>query len=107
MVYLYALAAVALGTSGQACLKMGATDLPVMKAVLQPWTLLGLLLYGGAMLFWLVVLSKLPLSTAYPLLALNFVLILLVSAVFLKEPVGVSKILGVTFIVCGIVLAGR
>ena len=77
-----------LGVSGQILLKMGmermgALDLSNLTAALRtaiqvftmPWVLLGLGCYGVSAMIWLVVLSRLDVSLAYPLVALNFVLV--------------------------------
>lgn len=107
MIYLLGLAAVVFGSFGQLCLKLGASGVPLTEALTRPYTISGFLLYGISSVFWLAVLKKLPLSTAYPLLALNFVLIIAVSALLLREPVGLYKVFGTGFIVAGIVLVGR
>ena len=125
MVYLYAAAAVFLGVFGQLFLKMGASNLffvntcsdvapragawieTLFQAILQPYTWLGFFLYGISSLFWLLILSRLPLSSAYPILAMNFVLITLVSVVFLGETISTGKIIGTLLIIAGVVVIGR
>ena len=58
-------------------------------------------------LAWISVLSRLDLSLAYPFLALNFVLITLISRVFLGETVPTLRWLGILVIVGGILLVAR
>lgn len=109
MGYLLALIAVFLGTAGQVYLKSGVNAAGGLQAgffrvLLHPHVVLGFLLYGISSLVWLGVLSRLPLSNAYPLLALNFVLILVFAVLFLGEPVTAAKVTGVLLIFCGMAL---
>lgn len=73
--------------------------------VYQVW--LGLLFYGLSALVWLVVLSRVDLSLAYPMVGFSYVLVLLISAILLKEHVGYLRWLG-AFIICfGVFLISR
>jgi drug/metabolite transporter (DMT)-like permease len=69
--------------------------------------LAGLALYGLGALAWIVVLSRLDLNVAYPFLALNFVLITIISRVVLSETVPELRWVGIAFICLGILLVAR
>jgi drug/metabolite transporter (DMT)-like permease len=60
-----------------------------------------------ASLAWMAALTKFELNHAYPFMSLNFVIVLLVSGWLLNEPVTVQKVLGVSLIVLGTVVAAR
>jgi len=116
MVYLMAVVSVILGTTGQTLFKLGlmkqqgAVDLfslQLVKTLFQPLILVGFVCYGVSALIWLAVLSRLPLSIAYPILSLNFVLIFITSALVLGEPVSFTKALGTILIVGGIGFIAR
>lgn len=108
MVYIMGVISVLLGSTGQLCLKLGVSGgVTVWQAVFRPYTLLGIAFYVVGMFFWLSVLRKLPLSTAYPLLALNYVMVFAYSAFLLKEQIEFTKICGVGLIVAGIILTQR
>ena len=62
---------------------------------------------GVGALAWIVVLSRWDLSYAYPFLALNFVLIALVSRLVLGESIPLIRWAGIAFICAGIVLISR
>lgn len=82
--------------------------LAVVQLILQsPLVLVGLALYGVGALAWIVVLSRWDLSYAYPFLALNFVLIALVSRLVLGESIPPIRWAGIAFICAGIVLISR
>lgn len=106
------------GVAGQTLLKIGVnapdsfqiTTNPLVlfgMIVRSPWVLGGLLLYGVGALAWIAVLSRLDLSYAYPFLALNFVLIAIVSRLFLGESVPWDRWLGIAVICVGILLVAR
>ena len=55
-----------------------------------------------ATIFYLLALSSLPLSIAYPMLSGGYVLVVLLSKIFLKEKVSVKRWIGVFIIIAGI-----
>lgn len=67
---------------------------------------LGVLVYSAEYIVWLAFLSTMALSIAYPLSSLNVILILVASAVFLGEKVGMRRWLGAALIIGGIFLVG-
>ena len=69
-----------------------------------PLVLLGFFMYGLSSLVWLFILSKLPLSLAYPLVSMGYVLVVFFSWLLLHEHVGLARILGVVVICLGVSL---
>ena len=107
---------IAMGVSGQTMIKLGtlsAANLPaepvarLLLVLRSPWVLLGLMMYGIGALSWVVVLSRLDLSIAYPFLALNFVLVALVSWLLLGESIPGLRWVGIGCICVGILLIAR
>ena len=72
-----------------------------------PLVWLGLGCYGISALLWLVVLSRLDLSYAYLLLASMYVLIPLVSWLFLGERIPPMRWVGMGVVVLGVVIVAR
>ena len=70
------------------------------------WLGLALLALGFGMLVWLVVLQRLPVGIAYPMLSLNFVWVTLAAKTFWRENVAAHHWIGVGFIMVGIILLG-
>ena len=111
------LVSVASGVAGQTFLKIGteragsgADGGPIAliySIVTSPLTLLGLFFYGIGALAWIAVLRRMDLSHAYPFLALNFVLIALVSYLVLGEAVPAARWLGIGIICIGILVVAR
>ncbi len=77
------------------------------RVLTTPMVLIGLASYGLGAVAWLVVLSRLDLSFAYPFLALNFVLITLASRFVLGEAVPPLRWIGVLIICCGVMVVAR
>jgi len=75
-----------------------------VKLFTTPIVLLGFLMYGVSSLFWLFILSKLPLSLAYPLVSMGYVLVVFFSWLLLREHVSVARMVGVGVICCGVAL---
>jgi len=109
MVVPLVLVSLCIGAIGQVMLKLGAhtpVNGPADLAgnLLRPMTLGALVLYGVATLLWITVLSRSALSYAYPLLGLGYVLVVLVSAGVLHEPVSVQRWVGVLLVALGFVV---
>lgn len=68
------------------------------------WLVLALFMLGFGMLFWLKLLETMPLSIAYPMLSINFVLVTLIGQFVYHEKTGLNHWLGVAAIMIGIFL---
>lgn len=69
------------------------------------WT--GMLCYGASVCVWLAALSKAPVSTAYPMLSLGYIVVAAVSVLWMGESLSAAKILGIALICGGVVLVSR
>jgi drug/metabolite transporter (DMT)-like permease len=63
--------------------------------------------YGLSVIVWIVGLSRVPVSQAYPLLSLGYVLNLALAWWLLGEVPNIQRVLGVGVIVLGVVLVAR
>ena len=73
----------------------------------DPRFLLALVLYALSFVAWLVVLSRLNLSLAYPALAMTYAIIPLASWLILDEPISALHWAGIGVIVVGVVMVLR
>lgn len=95
---------------GQTLFKLG-----LQKAGGLIWTKLttsfyiygGLALYGTATVLWFVVLSRLPLSVAYPLQSIAYVLALLVAGPVFGETITITRWVGIAIILIGVYIVSR
>lgn len=60
-----------------------------------------------AALLWMAAMTKFQLSHAYPFMSLNFAIVLILSRIFMNEPMNTLKVLGVLLIVLGTTIASR
>jgi multidrug transporter EmrE-like cation transporter len=114
------LVSVLLSSGSQVMLKFGMTAPDIQLALSQtgkplqvaipilssPLVLAGLACFGLSALFWLFVLSKIPLSTAYPFVALGIAITVIADRFLLGEPISSLKVLGVILIMSGVVAVG-
>jgi multidrug transporter EmrE-like cation transporter len=115
--YLLVLLGMVLNVGAQVALKyatQGSTTLSLSGVMAEParfllnaWFLAGLVLYAVSVLNWLIVLGRMELSVAYPLMSLGYILTLLIGAWLFHEPVTVVRVVGVLVIILGVVLITR
>lgn len=110
--------AITLATVGQLLLKAGMTEVgaidisasgigTLIRGALTTWQILaGLAAFGASAVFWLVALSRVPLSTAYPIVSFSYLLILGFSVLVLDERPSVTVWTGAGLIMVGISLIG-
>jgi multidrug transporter EmrE-like cation transporter len=109
--------AVCFSVTGELLLKTGMNQVGVLSLnkfgalipkMLRTWQLLaglGAITIGAG--FWLMAISRVDLSWAYPLLAMGYILILIFSAIFLREHVTLLRWIGAALIVLGVYLITR
>jgi small multidrug resistance pump len=92
--------AITISMAGQALLKAGA-GVPDFFGQLLDWrTLLGLGLYGGSALLYIVALRRIPMSVALPCTAVSYVAAALIGHYAFAEPMGAVQ-LGAIALICG------
>jgi multidrug transporter EmrE-like cation transporter len=97
--------ALAITTSmvGQTLLKAGASAPSFVAQLVDLRTLIGLGLYGGSAMFYIVALRRIPMSVALPCTAASYVVAALIGHYAFDEPLSVAKLAGIAMI-CGGVL---
>ncbi|MFC1529275.1 EamA family transporter [Gemmatimonadota bacterium] len=71
------------------------------------WYLMSLISLGIQALFWQQALRKIPLSEAYPMMSLVFIVILIMSYSIFREPISLLQLIGTAFIVIGTMKLAR
>jgi drug/metabolite transporter (DMT)-like permease len=79
----------------------------VLSLLLNPYLVLAVLLYALLSVVWVWVLTFVPLSIAYPFVALTFVLTVASGALFFGEPVTARLVLGGLMIIGGLIVITR
>lgn len=110
---------VALGVAGQLLLKQGMSSsgdqidevrevLPrLVRAATNPVVIAGFLLYGFSAALWLILLTRVDLSFAYPMLSLGYVLVVFLSRALFDEQVTWMRFLGTLVVCVGVFLISR
>jgi multidrug transporter EmrE-like cation transporter len=78
----------------------------LLRAIKEPLLWMGLAVFGISALFWLVVLSRVKLSVAYPIVGISYIMIVLLARFRLHEHVPTLRWIGVTVIAIGIGIIG-
>ncbi len=84
------------------------TLLPTVGRLLtNPFILGGFTLIFSGSIFWLGVISRVPLSYAYPMLSTSYILVVGASWLFLGEEITLLRMVGVVVIILGVSLVFR
>ncbi|MEW6292759.1 MAG: SMR family transporter [Pseudomonadota bacterium] len=82
--------------------------LPVgMKLAANPAILGGMTCYVISLVVWIMALSRVPVSVAYPMLSIGYLLNALAAWAWFGETLGAQKLLGIGFIILGVWLITR
>ena len=79
----------------------------LIELLMNPWIISAFLAAFLASLTWIAAMTKLDLSHAYPFMSTAFILVLILSGIFFNEPITIMKILGLIFIVVGIIISSQ
>ena len=79
----------------------------LIQAFMNPYILSGIAIYGFTTLVWLVILSRVKLSIAYPMLSSGYVLSILFSWMLFKESIPKVRIIGAVIICIGVYLVAQ
>lgn len=96
---------------GQILFKYSATQAEkspgIVSLIRNPFLIGAVAIYGLATLLWVWQLKYVPLNRAYPLFALAFAIVPLLSWMFFGERVRLVYVAGVVLIIAGIILCVR
>ncbi|MEO8754594.1 MAG: EamA family transporter [Casimicrobiaceae bacterium] len=77
------------------------------RGFLSPVMLVALVVYAAATLLWVFVLRTVPLSAAYSLFSLAFLIVPVLAWIFLDEPISANTLVGGAVIAVGVIIAVR
>ena len=97
-------AAIVTSMGGQTLLKAGAGRAEFLAQLLDWRTVIGLGLYGGAALLYIVALRKIPMSVALPMTAISYIAAALIGHFVFGEVLTWAHIGAITLIGGGVVL---
>jgi multidrug transporter EmrE-like cation transporter len=97
-------AAIAISMAGQTLLKAGAAAGTFLGQLFDLRTVLGLGLYGGAALLYMIALRRIPVSVALPCTAISYVVIAAIGHFGFGEPIGAQHVVALALIFAGVVM---
>ena len=116
---LWLIPAMLLSTTGELFLKRGMNEIgaldfaaldtivpTITKMLTNPNIWIGFMGFGFGSLFWLSVISRVPLSLAYPMLGLMYVIVVTESWIFLGEGLHPMRLLGSIVVGVGVAIVG-
>lgn len=113
--FLLILVGVFLNTAAQLCLKKGMTIVgmvsmridtfmeQIMQIVVNAYIITGMICYVISFGVWLVVLSRVEVSLAYPMLSIGYVVTAVIGFHYFGEPLTMYKFVGIATICLGTV----
>ena len=118
MKYTYILSTILFTVFGQLILKWQVNSMVAQKTMysqwgliwqllFNPWVILSLCFAFFAALSWMLAVSRMSLSYAYPFMSLSFIIVMILSGLFFQETLGWQKILGTAIIILGILVISR
>ena len=117
--FAFLMTGVLLNAAAQLLLKAGTNSIGVITFTRDNWTetlsqmatehhfIAGVVFYGVSLIVWILGLSRVPVSIAYPMLSLGYVVNAIAAHYLFGEAVTVARWLGIGFIVLGVWLVAR
>lgn len=95
---------------GQLLFKLAADDVrlrlgwSLIRAVLSPWLIAAIILYGATTVLWIWILGQTTLTRAYPFALIGAAFVPLLAAFFLGEPISVRYGVGMVLVILGVAI---
>ena len=94
--------------TAQLLLKAGTNAAPLgLRLAIEPHILAGLACYVVSVVVWVVGLSKIPVSIAYPMLSVGYVVNAIAAYYLLGEAVTPMRFAGIGIIIVGVFIVAR
>ena len=102
------LVGVLLNAAAQLLLKAGTNAMPLgLRLAIEPHILGGLACYVVSVVVWVIALSRLPVSMAYPMLSIGYVVNAIAAWYLLGEAVTPMRLAGIGVIIVGVFMVAR
>jgi multidrug transporter EmrE-like cation transporter len=102
------LVGVLLNAAAQLLLKAGTNAMPLgPRLALEPHILGGLACYAVSVVVWVAALSRVPVSIAYPMLSIGYIVNAVAAWYLFGETLSTMKLAGIGVIVAGVFMVAR
>ena len=110
-VLLNAIAQLALKASvkgmGAISLSLSGSSAVALRLMSEPWLWVGLFCYGISVIIWILALSRVDVSIAYPMLSIGYVVNAFAAWMLFGEVLSVAKLAGIGIIIIGVYILAR
>ncbi len=96
-----------MGSMGPLTLSLGKLGELLWRIGTNPYVIAGLAIYVTGTVFWLVALSRVDLSYAYPFASLSYVVMLVAAWLLFKEDLSLLRLAGTVVVCVGVILISR
>jgi len=79
----------------------------LMRVAFEPYIIAGLACYVFSVAIWIVALSKVEVSVAYPMLSIGYVVNAIAAWYLFGEMISVQKLVSLLLIIAGVILMAR
>ena len=102
------LVGVLLNAAAQLLLKAGTNAMPLgLRLAVEPHILGGLACYAVSVVVWVIALSRVPVSIAYPMLSIGYVVNAIAAWQLLGEALSPLRLGGIGVIIAGVFMVAR
>jgi multidrug transporter EmrE-like cation transporter len=99
---------VLLNAGAQLLLKAGTNAMPLgLRLAVEPHILGGLACYAVSVVVWVVALSRVPVSIAYPMLSIGYIVNAVAAWYLFGEALSAMKLAGIGVIIVGVFMVAR
>jgi multidrug transporter EmrE-like cation transporter len=110
---------VLLNAVAQLALKASVTDTGIIQFDMQSlmssagslmtnlWLWVGLICYAVSVVVWILALSRVDVSIAYPMLSIGYIVNAIAASHLFNEPLGLGKVVGIGIIIVGVYVLAR
>lgn len=110
---------VLLNAIAQLALKASVSDTGIISLDLQSllssagslatnlWLWVGLICYAISVVVWILALSRVDVSIAYPMLSIGYIVNAVAASQLFNEPLGIGKVVGIGIIIVGVYVLAR
>ena len=94
-------------STGAIALSAAATSQAAMRMMSEPWLWIGLACYGVSVVVWILALSRVDVSIAYPMLSIGYVVNAIAAWALFGEAMSITRMVGIGIIVLGVYVLAR
>jgi multidrug transporter EmrE-like cation transporter len=106
--FLLLLTGVLLNATAQLLLKAGTNAMPLGPSLaVEPHILGGLACYAVSVVIWVIALSRVPVSMAYPMLSIGYIVNAVAAWQLLGESLPPLRLAGIGVIILGVLMVAR